>query len=47
METVAGQIEEELREIESMDEDANITKIEALKNQGISLRGPVSSIVCC
>ena len=32
METVAGQIEEELREIESMDEDANITKIEALKN---------------
>ena len=26
METVAGQIEEELREIESMDEAANITK---------------------
>ena len=43
METVAWQIEEELREIESMD----VTKIEALKNQGISLRGPVSSVVCC
>lgn len=47
MEIVVGQIEEELREIESMDEVTNMSQVEALENQGISLRGPISSIVCC
>lgn len=45
--SVVGQIEEELKEIESIDEIKNMDQLDLTESQRISVQGPISSLICC